>query len=68
MSTGGKCALCAGRLVREKDVVIAFGRSGAKLVLAWVCTECSAAWPIAIAAERFATTGDPLWESAERST
>ena len=66
MATSGKCALCAGALVREEDVTVAFGRSGAKLVMAWVCTRCSAAWPIAIVGERYATTGTPMWEDGRR--
>ena len=67
MAASGTCALCDGALVQEKKVIVAFGRYGAKYVRAWVCTQCGAAWPIAISAERGATDGAPLWADGRRA-
>lgn len=43
------CSLCSGRLERQDDVKIQTGGSNVlSYTRAWVCTNCAAAFPIAI--------------------
>lgn len=42
------CALCRGKLECLKDVRVERGEVVADYYLAWVCTMCSAAYPIAV--------------------
>jgi hypothetical protein len=60
------CPLCAGHMVLEKGTHfrIAFGRTP---LSAWVCTRCSAAFPIAVAAARTKTGSyEPLYVNGRR--
>lgn len=43
------CPLCSGALERQRDVIVANDSFGGSYYLAWVCIECSAAFPVACA-------------------
>jgi hypothetical protein len=60
-----KCSLCGGRLVKEQNVLIA-GFPGQALRSAWVCVECSAAFPIAVRITWWSSTQAPLYEGGKR--
>jgi len=64
------CALCSGALVEEKKVIVGIGEGSGNLRYrrAWVCRECSAAWPIAVKTEGvFAKTSKRLYRRGARS-
>ena len=71
MATKGKCALCEGELVHEKAVYL---KPGGQTMLAytqaWVCTQCGAAWPIALrlTGPKLRRTGsEQLWKDGVRA-
>jgi len=59
------CSLCSGRLERHKEVVVAFGVDGTTYSFAWACTECSAAFPIAVSVEGFFGRAEPMYKPLE---
>jgi len=60
------CPLCSGRLERHEEVPIEVGGTdGVTLTLAWVCTGCSAAFPIAIGEFGLFKKAQPLYGSPE---
>lgn len=63
-----KCPLCQGQLVTEEPVSI--GTSAGDLIRrAWVCTQCSAAFPIAVHhSGLFGGKWQPLYENGTRAT
>lgn len=62
-----RCSLCDGDLVREKDVTIQAGGSNIlSYTLAWVCTECSAAFAIATGRGGVLREARPLYEDGTR--
>jgi hypothetical protein len=64
MATEPKCSLCTGQLVREREVAV--GHDQAELSLAWVCTQCSAAFPIAVR-QSIMRSFDPLYADGKRT-
>lgn len=56
------CPLCSGHLERHREVVIEFATEGTTYDLAWVCTECSAAFPIAVHKLGVFKRPQPLYE------
>ncbi len=62
------CVLCSGRLVEETQVTIQAGGSGVLCyTMAWVCTNCSAAFPIAIGSGGVIRKPRPLYEGGKRT-
>jgi hypothetical protein len=61
------CGLCGGRLARESKVSVAPGLP-LWFDLAWVCTSCSAAYPIAIGRRCLRTPSEPLYADGKRIT
>jgi hypothetical protein len=59
------CSLCGGRLARESKVAVAPGLP-LWFDLAWVCTQCSTAYPIAVGRRQIVGTSDPLYEEGKR--
>jgi hypothetical protein len=59
------CPLCSGRLERHEEVVIEFASDGLTLNFAWVCTDCSAAFPIAVHKDGVFRKARPLYEDSE---
>jgi hypothetical protein len=59
------CSLCGGRLVRESNVSVAPAFS-LFFSLAWVCTQCSAAYPIAVGVRHFRVPSEPLYRDGKR--
>jgi hypothetical protein len=59
------CGLCGGRLVRESNVSVAPGLP-LYFDLAWVCTQCSAAYPVAVGRRRFRVPSEPLYQDGKR--
>ena len=67
MPTTPTCTLCSGTLVREEKVTIqAAGSNVIVWTLAWVCTSCSAAFPIATGSGGFVRKPTPLYENGFR--
>jgi len=50
---------------RHKDVVVGCGTYGTTYKFAWVCTNCSAAHPIAVDASGFFGKAEPMYKPAE---
>lgn len=67
MSSEPRCSLCSGHLAKEKGVLVAVGL--VSYAQAWVCTQCSAVFPIAVRRET-ALSGvvEPLYTAGERVT
>jgi hypothetical protein len=59
------CALRGGRLVREGNVPVTPGVS-LNSSLAWVCTQCSVAFPIAIGVRHYRVPCEPLYQDGKR--
>ena len=59
------CSLCSGELVREKNVEISV-MPRQRYALAWVCRDCSAAFPIALGEGGIIRTAKPLYEHGQR--
>jgi hypothetical protein len=59
------CPLCSGEMERHEEVVIAFATDGMSFDFAWVCTECSAAFPIAIAKSGLFKKPQPLYKDSK---
>ena len=59
------CSLCGGRVVRESNVPVTPGIS-LYFSLAWVCTQCSAAYPIAVGRRHFRVPSEPLYADGRR--
>lgn len=62
MKKNPTCPLCSGRLERHEEVVVEFATDGAGYTLAWVCTDCSAAFPIAVVKNGFFKKPQPLYK------
>lgn len=56
------CPLCSGRMERHKEVVISYGTDGTTYNFAWVCTECSVAYPIAVNVSGFFGKTEPMYK------
>jgi hypothetical protein len=63
-----RCSLCSGSLVQERDAWIQVGAPTQVLrySLAWVCVECSAAFPIAAQWGLFKKS-KPLYQHGKRA-
>jgi hypothetical protein len=59
------CSLCGGRLARESKVAVAPGLP-LWFDLAWVCIQCSTAYPIAVGRRHVFGTSEPLYEDGKR--
>jgi hypothetical protein len=60
------CPLCSSRLERHEEVVIEVAASdGLTFSLAWVCTDCSAAFPIAVGKGGLIRKARPLYQDSE---
>lgn len=59
------CPLCTGRMERHEEVVVAFATEGTTYDLAWVCTDCSAAFPIAVHKTGLFKKPQPLYVEPE---
>jgi hypothetical protein len=59
------CTLCGGQLVRESNVSVTPGLS-LFFSLAWVCTQCSVAFPIAVGVRHFRIPCEPLYQDGKR--
>jgi len=59
------CSLCGGRLVRESNVSVAPALP-LFFSLAWVCTQCSAASPMALGKRNFRVPSEPLYQGGKR--
>lgn len=68
MKTTPRCPLCSGRLERHKQVVVSYGSDGVSYDLAWVCTACSAAFPIAVTVEGFFGRSEPMYRPPDEAT
>ena len=53
------CPLCSGRMERHEEVVVEFATEGTTYNYAWVCTGCSAAFPIATTKNGLFKNNDP---------
>ncbi len=62
------CSLCSGELVREQKVEISVSPYPQCFTLAWVCRDCSAAFPIALGEGGIIRTAKPLYEHGRRLT
>ena len=61
------CSLCSQKLVLEQDVPIQLtGPAPLFYALSWVCTNCSAAFPIAIGTGGVIRRPEPLYENGVR--
>ena len=66
MPKTGKCPLCAGELKYNRNVTIWPGGAGRlQYPLAWVCVDCSVAYPIAIGSGGIVRKPRPLYEDGE---
>ena len=59
------CSLCGGRLVRESNVPVSPGLP-LYVSLDWVCTQCSAAYPVAVGRRHFRVPCEPLDTDGQR--
>jgi hypothetical protein len=59
------CSLCGGRLVRESNVAVTPGLP-LYFSLAWVCTRCSAAYPVAVGRRHVRVPCEPLYQDGNR--
>jgi len=66
MANEPRCSLCQGRLIREKKVPVSVIHSPITYPLAWVCTDCSAAFPIALGSGGIIRKAKPLYEHGRR--
>jgi hypothetical protein len=57
------CPLCGGRMEREKNIAI---QVNVYFALAWVCTHCSAAYPIALGKGGLVRAAEPLYDRGKR--
>ena len=64
MSSEPRCCLCSGQLAKEKGVVVAVG--WVTYTQAWVCTQCSAAFPIAVWPKGIISGVEPLYADGKR--
>jgi hypothetical protein len=64
MSSEPRCSLCSGQLAKEKGVVVA--ASLLSYTQAWVCTQCSAVFPIAVAHKSVLGQFEPLYTDGKR--
>jgi YgiT-type zinc finger domain-containing protein len=66
------CCLCSGPLTIEKSVKTGWIKPGGGeivLPLAWVCTHCSTAFPMAVGKTDFwGSNPQPLWADGMRIT
>lgn len=61
------CCLCQGPLRRQKKVPVQpGGRIAIYYALAWVCTNCSAAFPIALGKGGIVRNAEPMFEEGKR--
>lgn len=66
MANDPRCSLCQGRLVRETKVEVSVIHSPITYPLAWVCSDCSTAFPIALGAGGIIREAKPLYEHGRR--
>jgi predicted amidophosphoribosyltransferase len=59
------CGLCGGRLVRESNVAVNCGLP-MSFDLAWVCSQCAAAYPIAVVRRSLFGPRESLYENGKR--
>ena len=64
MSSELRCSLCSGKLTKEKNVIIALG--AITYAQAWVCTYCSAAFPMAVWQKKAFGALEPLYTEGKR--
>ena len=64
MSSEPRCSLCSGQLAKEKNVLVVAGL--ASYTQAWVCTQCSAAFPIAVGHKTALSLFEPLYTDGKR--
>ena len=64
MSSEPRCSLCSGQLAKENGVVVAV--SLLSYTQAWVCIQCSAAFPIAVAHKSVLGQFEPLYTDGKR--
>ncbi|WP_406699421.1 hypothetical protein V5E97_11175 [Singulisphaera sp. Ch08] len=62
MKKSPTCPLCSGRMERHQEVVVEFATEGTAYTLAWVCTACSAAFPIAVSKSGLFKKPQPFYE------
>lgn len=61
-----RCSLCSGELTKETNVDLMPG--ALVWALAWVCTDCSAAFPIALGQTAARNrTAKPLYEDGKKA-
>jgi len=60
--------LCRGELVREANVEVSVTPHPQHYALAWVCRDCSTAFPIALGEGGVIRTAKPLYEHGRRFT
>jgi hypothetical protein len=67
MSSEPRCSLCLGHIAKEKGVMVGVGL--VSYGQAWVCTQCSAVFPIAVYQKTplFGVV-QPLYTAGERVT
>jgi hypothetical protein len=66
MTSEPRCSLCSGHLAKEKGVIVAVGL--VSFTQAWVCTHCSAVFPIAVWQKTVLSGVEPLYTDGERVT
>jgi hypothetical protein len=66
MATEPRCSLCQGRLAQEKKVEVSVTHGPINYPLAWVCTQCSAVFPIALGSGGLIREAKPLYRDGVR--
>ncbi|HYH67557.1 MAG TPA: hypothetical protein VD866_22865, partial [Urbifossiella sp.] len=56
--------LCSGRMERHEEVLVEFATDGTTYNFAWVCTGCSAAFPIAVSKDGLFKKPQPLFKDS----
>ena len=64
MSSEPRCCLCSGQLAKETGVVVSVG--WLTYTQAWVCMQCSAAFPIAVWPTGVVSGVEPLYANGKR--
>jgi hypothetical protein len=59
------CSLCGETLVRESNVAVTPGLP-MYFSLAWVCRQCSAAYPVAVGRRHVRVPSEPLYQDGKR--
>lgn len=62
-----KCPLCSCSMEQERNVRIQAGGSNVlSYTLAWVCVNCSAAFPVAVGSGGILRSAKPLYKDGQR--